>query len=119
MSNLQSPAGLRAPRRSHREDHAVNHPTYRPRFTQIPAATPQVLPESARLILGEQFLASTYQQEIAMSQQPAPLSYAQPPQQSTAREGFLLRFCAALIDAVISLVPYLIGVVVAKVAGVW
>jgi hypothetical protein len=38
-----------------------------------------------------------------MSQNPAPLSYAQPPQQATAREGFLLRFCAALIDVVFCL----------------
>lgn len=53
-----------------------------------------------------------------MSQeQVTPLSYAQPPQQSTAREGFLLRFCAAFIDGVFCLVPYGIGVALAAVAG--
>jgi uncharacterized RDD family membrane protein YckC len=54
-----------------------------------------------------------------MSQAPVQLNYAQPPQQYGAREGFLLRFCAALIDGAISLVPYVMGLVVTKVAGLW
>ena len=55
-----------------------------------------------------------------MSQNPASLSYAQPPQQSTAREGFLLRFCAGLIDGVFCFLPvYLLSIVVAKAAGLW
>jgi uncharacterized RDD family membrane protein YckC len=54
-----------------------------------------------------------------MSQeQVAPLSYAQPPQQSTAREGFLLRFCAALIDAAFCFIPgFVLSLVLLKVAG--
>jgi len=55
-----------------------------------------------------------------MSQNPAPLSYAQPPQQSTAREGFLLRFCAGLIDGVFCALPvYFLGLMIAKAAGFW
>src|SRR5207245_638377 len=41
-----------------------------------------------------------------MSQAPLnPLNYAQPPQQYGAREGFLLRFCAALIDGAFCFIP--------------
>lgn len=55
-----------------------------------------------------------------MSQNPVPLSYAQPPQQGSAREGFLFRFCAALIDAVFCVVPgFVLSLIVAKVAGLW
>jgi len=56
-----------------------------------------------------------------MSQeQISPLSYAQPPQQSTAREGFLLRFCAGLIDAVFCVVPgFIVSLVLTKMVGLW
>ena len=56
-----------------------------------------------------------------MSQAPInPLNYAQPPQQYGAREGFLLRWCAALIDGAICFIPgALLSVVLAKVAGLW
>jgi len=43
-----------------------------------------------------------------MSQAPVQLNYSQPPQQSNGREGFLLRFCAALIDGVFAGIPALI-----------
>ena len=50
-----------------------------------------------------------------MSQAPLnPVNYAQPPQQYGAREGFLLRFCAALIDGVFAGIPALI---LTKVGG--
>jgi len=56
-----------------------------------------------------------------MSQAPVnPLNYAQPPQQYGAREGFLLRFCAALIDWAFCLIPgFVLTLVLAKVAGLW
>ena len=55
-----------------------------------------------------------------MSQNPVPLSYAQPPQQGTAREGFLLRFCAALIDGALCFVPGIVlSMVLVSFAGVW
>jgi uncharacterized RDD family membrane protein YckC len=48
------------------------------------------------------------------------LNYAQPPQQYGAREGFLLRFCAALIDGAFCFIPgILLSLVLAKVAGLW
>ena len=55
-----------------------------------------------------------------MSQNPVPLSYAQPPQQGTAREGFLLRFCAALIDGALCFIPGIVlSMVLANVVGLW
>src|SRR6266566_324139 len=55
-----------------------------------------------------------------MSQQPVSLSYAQPPQQSTAREGFLLRFCAALIDGAFCFIPgFVLSMVLVNAAGIW
>jgi len=56
-----------------------------------------------------------------MSQAPLnPLNYAQPPQQYGAREGFLLRFCAALIDGAFCFIPgFILTLVLANVAGVW
>jgi uncharacterized RDD family membrane protein YckC len=55
-----------------------------------------------------------------MSQAPVQLNYAQPPQQFGAREGFLLRFCAAIIDGVFCVVPgVILSLVLAKVAGLW
>jgi len=55
-----------------------------------------------------------------MSQAPVQLNYAQPPQQYGAREGFLLRFCAGLIDWAFCLIPgFLLTLALASVAGVW
>jgi len=56
-----------------------------------------------------------------MSQeQVVPLGYAQPPQQSTAREGFMLRFCAGLIDGAFCFVPgFILTLLVTKMAGQW
>ena len=55
-----------------------------------------------------------------MSQNPVQLSYAQPPQQGTAREGFLMRFCAALIDGAICFAgAFALSLALVPAAGVW
>ena len=55
-----------------------------------------------------------------MSQAPVQLNYAQPPQQYGAREGFLLRFCAGLIDGAFCFIPgFVLSLVLVNVAGPW
>jgi uncharacterized RDD family membrane protein YckC len=63
---------------------------------------------------------NTYRSFLMSQEQVTPLSYAQPPQQSSAREGFLLRFCAGLIDGAFCFLPGIVlTLVAAKLAGAW